>query len=29
MGVAEVFMQDALPDQIVLRVREIAAARPG
>jgi len=29
MGVAEVFMQEALPDQIVSRVREIAAARPG
>ena len=28
MGVAEVFGQDALPDQIVKRVRELASSRP-
>jgi len=28
MGVAEVFGQDALPDLIVRRVRELASARP-
>jgi len=28
MGVAEVFGQDALPDRIVKRVRELASSRP-